>query len=94
MDPLTYSLWHIDVILNEEDRKKRWRFTSFYGNPETSKRDESWALIKNLSSKCELSWVIIGDFNELLHANEKERGNVRPEGQMKVFRDTIDTYEL
>ena len=94
MDPLTFSPWHIDVIVNEEDGKKRWRFTGFYGNPETSKRDESWALIKNLSSKCELPWVIIGDFNELLHANEKEGGNVRPEGQMKVFRDAIDSCEL
>ena len=94
VDPLTYSPWHIDVMVNKEDGKKRWGFTGFYGNQETSKRDESWALIKNLSSKCELPWVIIGDFNELLHANEKEGGNVRPKGQMKVFRDTINTCGL
>ena len=31
-------------------------------------------LIRNLTSKCELPWVIIGDFNELLHANEKRGG--------------------
>lgn len=38
--------------------------------------------------------MIIGDFNELLHANEKEGGNDRPEGQMKLFRDTINSCEL
>ena len=94
VDPLTYSPRHIDVIVNKEDGMKRWRFTSFYGNSETSKREESWALIRNLSSKCELLWVIIRDFNELLHANKKEGGNVRPEGQIKVFRDTIDSCGL
>nr|XP_023887252.1 uncharacterized protein LOC111999356 [Quercus suber] len=36
----------------------------------------------------------MGDFNELLHANEKEGGNARPEGQMKMFRDTINSCEL
>ena len=74
VDPLTYSPRHIDVIVNEEDGKKRWRFTGLYGIPKMSKREKSWALIRNLSSKCELLWVIIGDFNELLHANEKKGG--------------------
>ena len=41
VDPLTYSPRHIDLIVNEEDGKKRWRFTGFYGIPETSKREES-----------------------------------------------------
>uniref|UniRef100_A0A7N2R7P6 DUF4283 domain-containing protein n=1 Tax=Quercus lobata TaxID=97700 RepID=A0A7N2R7P6_QUELO len=94
VEPLTYSLRHIDVIVNEEGGNKRWRFTGFYGNPEMSKREESWSLIRNLSNRCDLPWVIIGDFNELLHANEKEGGNARPEGQMKLFRDTINSCEL
>ena len=94
VEPLTYSQRHIDVIVNEEGGNKRWRFTSFYGNPKMSKWEESWSLIRNLNNRCDLSWVIIGDFNELLHANEKEGGNARPEGQMKLFRDTINSCEL
>ena len=71
VEPLTYSQRHSDVIANEEGGKKRWRFTSFYSNPETCKQEESWTLIRNLSNRCDLPWVIIGDFNKLLHANEK-----------------------
>ena len=94
VDPLTYSPRRINVMVNEEDEKKKWRFIGFYGDQKMSKREESWALIRNLNSKCKLPWVIIGDFNEFLHAKKKERGNVRPEGQMKVFRDIIDSCGL
>ena len=45
VEPLTYSQRHIGVIVNEEGGKKRWRFTSFYGNPETCKWEESWTMI-------------------------------------------------
>ena len=72
MELLTYSQRHIDAIVKEDGGKKRWRFIGFYDNPETCKWEELWTLIRNLSSRCDLPWVIIGDFNELLHANEKE----------------------
>ncbi|XP_023881645.1 uncharacterized protein LOC111994021 [Quercus suber] len=94
VEPLTYSQRHMDVIVIEGGGRKRWRFTGFYGNPEMCKREESLNLIRNLSKRCDLPWVIMGDFNEIIHANEKEGGNARPEGQMKLFRDTINSCEL
>lgn len=94
MEPLTYSQTHIEVIVNEEGDKKRWRFTGFYDNLETYKWKESWELFRNLNSKCDLPWVIIGDFYELLHAIEKEGGNARHEGQMKLFWAITNSCEL
>lgn len=36
----------------------------------------------------------MGDFNEITHAKEKIGGGVRPEGQMRCFRETINRCKL
>ena len=80
VDVLSYSPGHIDAIVSEEQRLKKWRFTGFYGHPETRKRGESWTLLENLSRRSHLPWVCMGDFNEIMFAKEKIGGEVRPEG--------------
>nr|POF06807.1 hypothetical protein CFP56_66892 [Quercus suber] len=59
---------------------KKWRFTGIYCNLETSKREESWKLLEQLSRSCDLPWVCMGDFNEIMHSGEKEGGSARPNG--------------
>lgn len=51
------------------------RLTGFYGYPESSRRRESWDLLRLLSISSSLSWVCIGDFNDLL-ATTKKRGRI------------------
>ena len=75
----TFSPRHIDVVITEENEKKKRRFTGFYGHPETSKRGESWSLLVNLSARSRLPWVCMGDFNEISHRGEKVGGGERPE---------------
>jgi hypothetical protein len=45
--------------------------------------------IQELNQNNTLPWLIIGDFNEILFSHEKEGGNVRPQGFMDAFRDTL-----
>ena len=40
VDVQTFSPRHIDAIIIEDRGNKKWRFTRFYGNPETNKREE------------------------------------------------------
>ena len=47
VDIETSSLNHIDVIINKNSEKP-WRFTGFYGEPDTHKRFESWDLLRSL----------------------------------------------
>ena len=90
----TFSPRHIDVIIMEDARKKKWHFTRFYGHLETNKREESWSLLVNLSTRCELPWVRMGDFNKICHRGEKVGGGERPEWQMKAFLSTINKSKL
>lgn len=39
-------------------------------------------------------WVILGDFNEILSADEKEGGNPRPYQMMQAFQDCLADCDL
>ena len=67
------------IYRNKEDE---WRFTGFYGEPETHKRLESWEQLRSLDRKFQLPWLCVGDFDELIRADEKLGGNRRSHNQM------------
>ena len=52
----TFSDNRIDAIVDQGVTRHQWRITGFYGNPETSKRQESWLLLKRLATLNSLPW--------------------------------------
>lgn len=60
-----YSRNHIDVTTND-DQDRSWRLTGFYGFLETSRRRDSWALLRQLQAMSGLPWCCMGDYNDLL----------------------------
>lgn len=87
------SLNHIDTVINK-NLGKAWRFTDFYGNPETHRRNESWDLLHQLHSRNSLPWLCANDFNEIVKQSKKSRARLRPQNQMQMFRDVLDECEL
>ena len=49
-----------------------WRLSGFYGRPEDHRKHETWSYLGHLHSRDSLSWVCIGDFNEILSLDEKQ----------------------
>ncbi|OMO58663.1 reverse transcriptase [Corchorus capsularis] len=84
---LSYSFWHIDVSIGTSDK---WRFTGFYGRLETSRRHESWDLLRSLNLQFSLPWLCAGDFNDITNNSEKDGGGLRPVRQMDIFNEVID----
>ena len=56
-----------------------WRFTGFYGDLDTTNRENSWSLLRVLSRRFSLPWICMGDFNEILLGEEKLGWLDRPE---------------
>lgn len=71
---LSSSERYIDVEIGVIGDPNHWRFTGFYGHLVSEERMHSWNLIRRLAASSSLSWVIGGDFNELLSIHEKEGG--------------------
>lgn len=89
---LSSSEGHIDVVI--KDDKGWWRFTGFYGNPESHRREDSWELLERLSQASKLLWIVRGDFNKILTADEKQGGSERIQRQMDIFRAAIYSCNL
>ena len=86
---LTSSDNHIDGVV-DHGLDDAWRFTGFYGEPETASREHSWNLLRDLSHRHSLPWICLGDFNEIVRLEEKQGWLDRPKRQMQGFRDALD----
>lgn len=89
----SYSQHHIDAEICSEGGLK-WRCTRVYGYPETAQKRHTWTLLKRLARLSFLPWLCFGDFNEILHLNEKKGGNVREVNMISDFRDAIQECGL
>jgi hypothetical protein len=89
-----YSRRHINAIVNRSEEDGPWKLTCFYSNPDSSKRHESWALLKYLRLFAPEQWLYIGDFNEITRQEEKTGEARRREGQMASFRQALEDCYL
>ena len=89
----TLSKSHIDVIVTEKDGVS-WILTGIYGHPEKLKHIKAWNLKRLLHQQVTLPWICIGDFNEILSANEKQGGGPRSEWKMANFQEMLDDCRL
>ena len=84
---------HIDVVVREGNGALSWRATGFYGHPDAGMRFISWELIRSLKRQCDLPWVLFGDFNEIVHSDEKlgwlDRDVRQMEGLENVYRIVV-----
>ena len=67
-----FSQRHINVVIKTLAHTETWKFTGFYGQPDVSRRNESWSLLKRLAEFSPKSWVCMGDFSEI-HSIQKVR---------------------
>ncbi|KAK2658543.1 hypothetical protein Ddye_005076 [Dipteronia dyeriana] len=90
---MSYSQTHIDVCILR-DGSQRWRFMGFYGNPDHSQRYHSWTLLKRLAGMVDLSWVCMGDFNEIMFDSEKCGGLPKNWRELVSFREAVEECNL
>ncbi|WZZ92349.1 hypothetical protein YC2023_120928 [Brassica napus] len=70
-------------------------FVSFiYGAPHSADRPAFWKTLMELGEGRDESWLITGDFNDLLDNSEKVGGPVRWEGSFLSFRNFVSQMGL
>ena len=64
LEVVKYSKNYIDFVIIK-GKENAWRFTGFYGEPDTIKRHEAWSKLRALKNLGSLPWLCAGDFNEI-----------------------------
>ena len=68
--------YYIDAII-DKNTKNAWQLIGFYGEPETARRIEAWNKLRSLNSQPDISWLCVGNFNEITSQDEKVGGAIR-----------------
>jgi hypothetical protein len=61
---------YIDVKVID-GQSGQWRFTGMYGEPRWQDKYKTWDKIRELKAQHDLTWLIMGDLNEILYSHEK-----------------------
>ena len=93
MDVINFTENHILAKVVEKDGFV-WYLTCFYGWPDSSQKAKSWALLSHLSSFVDGPWLCIGDFNVILHSDEKLSHKPPSYKQMDEFREVLEQCSL
>ncbi|XP_019150943.1 PREDICTED: uncharacterized protein LOC109147742 [Ipomoea nil] len=84
-----YSSNHIDTTISLDVDAPMWHFTGYYGFSDTGRRREAWQMLRRLAGESLLPWVIMGDYNDLLHQSDKRGRAPHPPWQINGFRDAV-----
>lgn len=71
-----------------------WLLTSFYGELETSHRQRTWDLLRDIAPQQPCPLMVLGDFNEILVQTEKAGGKQCSEALMSNFRQLMEDCAL
>ncbi|KAM6550760.1 hypothetical protein CsatB_000568 [Cannabis sativa] len=85
---------YISCFMKLENIPIQWHFCGFYGEPNVSKRRLTWDMLEHLRIVYEGPWLVIGDFNEILSQDDKNKSGYRNESQIEDFRSTLELCAL
>ncbi|KAF4379891.1 hypothetical protein F8388_024924 [Cannabis sativa] len=71
-----------------------WNFTGVYGDPVRSQRHHFLAMLHRIRDETHGPWLIGGDFNEVLHAKEKQGGREKNLNSMDGIRKVVEECDF
>lgn len=92
-DVLDLSLYYCHMKVNGNQSFPSYYITFIYGPPVQSNRYLLWDWIKETAKTITEPWVLLGDFNQIISAEDKISNNGTTSG-INIFKETMDEADL
>lgn len=90
---LDISLYYCHVKVNESSASPSYYITFIYGPPVQSNRHLLWNWISEVSKTINEPWLLLGDFNQIISAEDKLSSSGMTSG-MNIFKETMEQSDL
>ncbi|XP_062076217.1 uncharacterized protein LOC133780570 [Humulus lupulus] len=87
----TSQLMHSEV--QSKNGRERFKVTFFYGFNEEGNREDLWRNLKDLATGICGPWVMMGDFNDILHGEERI-GKKDKTRKSKSFQECVEVCQM
>ncbi|KAH7846631.1 hypothetical protein Vadar_016292 [Vaccinium darrowii] len=87
------SSFFIEMEIKDDDSNHVWRLINLYASSTDSVRKSQWEELIGYWKQCSEDWVVWGDFNDILWADEKQGGRTREAWSLKAFGDFVTELE-
>ena len=98
------DLVHVDVLATTEQeihafirvrsQSFSWLISAIYVNPRFEERCILWNNLRILANMHDLPWALMGDFNEVLSAEEKYGGNPICQRRVRAIKECMDECSM
>jgi hypothetical protein len=100
--------WKLDLFMvNLEEKKfqyihmkvnyinrREWYFTAVYASPQEDSRSILWTDLKRIADHMNESWILAGDFNDIMSLSEKKGGAPVSLRKCTKFKERVDACHL
>ena len=80
----------IHVLVKVKSSNLSWFFTAIYASPRFRERKFLWNNLSTVANSHNMPWLMVGDFNELLFANDKFGGRPIIPSRATAFKNCLD----
>lgn len=78
----------------DEGQGKVWLVMLVYGSPSVTFRQLLWDSVRRIGMSCSNPWVLLGDFNAVLYADERSSGLLGQGNKDRAFCSLVDEMGL
>lgn len=71
------------------DNSPPWLLSTVYESPMATYRQHLWEYLLQLGNLVDIPWLMLGDFNQILHPSEKKGGSLVSSSRMAAFMEVV-----
>ena len=94
INPLSNTEQEIHAVVKVLNSNSSWLISAIYASPRSAERHILWNNLNKVAELHEMPWVIVGDFNETLSAENKFKGRTVGVSRSLLLKECLNNCNM